>query len=566
MARIFVSTDTAQIVSFVAKISTGLIIPKLATLFSIYSTSTALILSYFGRFTNIFSVAQDVRWRPSIRSSHARAKSQHERIKGSTWLLFVIAIILASIAVIIDLVLFQFSERRTAFVTRRIDATFPINDTFLASAVGLLQVPGEIIASSNDTGIFSKKTFLSRDGGVYHTHSKEIRDFNILSGGFGKVSNSTLGNNFRCTSVITGLPYYSNQGVLPIQVKCFQDNGNDTRLEFDLNLPNSFGFAGNTIATYYQTDEGANYLFAEVIQREYMTLRTTSKFGGIRDLSLRLDSLFQDDYTVDYYRSNNSTLSNPPNNRKDMMARLQADAPVNINDPTALGSTILFSKDETLVRFDTQEVPTSHYALLFIKPDQGFFSSSGEAVYSVLSFDVRHLLIAGKEIRPNLIGLSNSTGSNPVKFPQSIQYTTVRTDDEIVLSTIQSPNSPEFVFAQDQINIVPGLVVCLMCGGFAVICVIIQTVYKFNRCKKLAFDIDLEIFHKALENCNTESWLLPAKMELSDDLVMSRYASQLSSASEVGLKWRDASEPVSLKNLISRHSTEELSRSFDRKS
>lgn len=92
MQKIFVNSDSTQLVAFVAKVVIGLKISQVASLISFSSNPKALIFIFFGSFGNLFALANNVRWYSSVQ----KHRSEKQSIRANSWFIVIVEISMAT--------------------------------------------------------------------------------------------------------------------------------------------------------------------------------------------------------------------------------------------------------------------------------------------------------------------------------------------------------------------------------------------------------------------------------------------------------------------------------------
>lgn len=561
MYQFFVNPYNAQIVSFVAKACVLTALSEMATLISYASTPKAFIFSYFTSFENMFTLLMDRRWRPSVRQHCTRRKA----IKSGTWITIIVAGLFCTVALLSDLLLFQFTARREQYRIKLTRHNFDFEDTTID--VGEMDYTLPNVLLSNETAIkeFGNMTYLSDDGGQYMKYDTEFLGLYVVDGPHHEVNitnniteysngvyaydgplhqyNITNGKRGVQRCVVTNMvdPPTAFWGLTPITVNCYVDEGPNVPKSIVNLVQTNAGYEGETMVTTFQSTKGAHYLFLNITHRTYEVLSAArlDNFKLTR-VENNLESL-----TASGYALNNAVINGLPIAPVEYQNKTAVDllqGSINSNKPYACTSghscyaTFLFSKMVTSYKYGTYPIHTRKYflcSLLYYTPDT-VESLNVDSEFATMSYNSRQFFVKAKTVKPSLIPgfYVDQYGQSPV----SMQIVTDRTDHEILLATLRSPNWPRSATPTEYQNAFPGFLVITTCTVFIVLSQLTQLVYRSSAHRRMPFDVNLEIYHKALENLNgLNAWHLTAKFELDDNIVMYQSKSQLSNAYTIGL-------------------------------
>lgn len=545
MQQFFVSADTAQFVSFAAKLVVGFTIPRIASLLTLISTPKALVFFFYGNFGNLAALVTDLRWFKPARNSRSKGKT----IYFSTWFTIVIAIITASAVLVTDLLLFQLADRKDGYKFKE-QKNVHWNFTDSLSEANY-PFPDVILSNGSSNKIFGDKIYMSNDNGRYMNYSVQQRVDFLVDGPQGNIDAKSLdpavNGTPRCTVTHEVTSLIATGGTMPVQVKCFFDNfvnmttsGNGG---IQIDTVWSEGMRGSKIASYYQTEEGANYLFVELVQRGYDFLQSSNKSTGIDMLQRKADSLVESGFEIEFAVAQGYV---PPlsNNTETMIDFAKfSEQRANATNATVATTVLLMSKTTLSYNYGRVPVYTKNYILITTIFTVGFFEHEGYGNYYSYSYNTRQYLVPNRSIRPNIIGVN----FKQLRSPQSVQISTDATDDEIFLATLVDPKQPIRVIPTVMIDIFPALVVVGVCGVFVLVSFFIILFAKRHANSGLSFDINLEVFHKAIENIDgLNAWYLPAKLERTSAISMSAGESLVSHSYEVGLVSKGISTGVDM--------------------
>lgn len=527
MVVLFMSADNAQLVSFAAKIVVGLLGARISALISYVSTPKALIFHFFGDFTNLFALANDLRWLPSARKHRTRTSHVH----FGSWITVIMAVALAAAVLVTDLLLFQLSARKNGYRFANTRDILHFTDTNFS--VGNISYAFPKVLRSNETAksVFGSNIYMTAENGQYMNYPQSQRLYYTVDGPEGIIAmNGNYSGTPRCTVAHSAIPANVLTGTSPVRIRCFFDgvtNGTNIIEE----TVNTIGLNGKTIVSFYETKEGANYLFVELIQRVYDHFQ--NKTGSIM-LQEKVEYFKKEGYTVVNAMINGHSvnLTNTTVSPFDVIE--QSIAQQKLKDENLIAvTTFLSCRTDLTFKFGKYPVYTKKYILWGTYLSTDFLDGEGLGNFYSYSYDTRQYLVKGKRLRDKIYGINTMEINNA---PMSAQYSTDRTDEEVVLSTLNSTRPPIQIVETELIDIFPGLIAIAICGLFVVMSVLICVFKGRSAPKGATFDVGLEVFHKGLGNLNgLNAWYLPAKMELADNLVMTSGVSLLSNHFTTGL-------------------------------
>lgn len=544
MYQYFVDPYNAQIVTFVAKACVLTALGEIASLISYASTPKALIFSFFSSFENIFAFALDKRLRPGVYKHRARST---RTVSLKSWLTVSIAVICCTAALLSDLLLFQFVASRQQFRVKITRKEFTFHDTTNMLGTVKQVLPSVLVSNSTADTVFGKSTYLSDDG-MYYTHRKihqearlgvevDTSSLNItedITRNGDNYTYMTVYGEFNLTQNQTGYPRCllinvvdpptAMWGLNPAAISCMVYNNESTASSIPNFRTNIDGSEGNTLATMYQTNEGANYMFLTLDHRSYDGLSSETDTYSVNRVEQNLDSLITSGYKLEVSNLNDVPIYASSNDSAFSLLKESLET----NDTWACNSTatycvgtFLFSKIVTTYEFGRTNHPiyTRKYFLCSLEFTADYFSTDGgSAVFSTMSYDIRHALVPGKQVIERYV---RRTMGYIGDTPLSLAILTDRTDHEVILSTLQSPNYPLIAIPSQFQNAFPAFVVIASCFLFVVVSQVVQLLYRRNYHRKLPFDVNLETYHKALENLNgLNAWNLSAKFELYGNVQM----------------------------------------------
>ena len=530
MLQLFVTSDTAQIVSFVAKIVVGLTIPQIASLISFMSTPKALIFFFFGDFGNLFALANDIRWYPSVRK-HRQRKHEVRFISVATVLL---AIVFCSAVLVTDLLLFQLSARKDGYQLKKTQTNLTFTDSYYPIGNSTFIYPSVMESNQTAQKVFGNNRYASNDGGVYKNYTTLQDYYYTIDGPQGDVpvSGNYTGDP-RCTVAHGVIPSNIANRVSPVRIRCYFDNVVHNSSNIHEETVNTLGFKGQKVASFYQTNEGANYLFVQLVQRVHDHLETYNGSNGVYLLETKVKGIEDAGYKLE-----NAILNivpvNMTNNTMNLKELIESSVSEALNNDYLMAyGNFLFSKTELTFKYGTIPMYTKKFILWDTYFSPTLLSGEGKGNIFSYSYDTRQYLVKGGKLRETLYGLHSALMT---RAPLSVQISTDLSDDEIVLASLQNPNYPLRVVETEMVNILPGVIVIAICGLFLVIAITINQFGRHNSNTHLPFDINLEIFHKSLDNLNgPNAWYLPAKLEGSKNIVMTKGVSLMSNKYAVGL-------------------------------
>lgn len=542
----YISYDNAQIVSFGAKIVVGCLVPQISSLISLVSTSNALTFFFFGDLRNLVALASDTRWYPSVRKHHSQSDHNSQSVHLKTWLLIVVALVVSSLVLLTDLLLFQLSDRTWDYKLKASYADFTITDSSHNAALSSVACPDVIYSNATAQEVFGDNTYASADGGYYNIYEESQRDVYLLDGPMG-VYNVTANSTgfYRCTVVHMVEFSLIRMGVSPVSINCFQDlyYTNTSLTSIPGTMVPSLGITGQKVVSFFQSDDGAHYLFVELVQRVSDHFHSYNETTGVDLLNSKMESLKNDGYVMKMSTSDQGVVDMTSNtlNETELMSR-NVNYSISQNKSYATTS-FLHSKTEVSYTYGMFKVYTKKFIYWGTNLEVTFFKHGGEGDFYSYSYNTRQLFIKNGTLRENLYGIY----SNGIKCPQSPQFSTDLSDDEIILATLKNPKSPKLVLEQEMVDVVPGMAVISLCGLFVMISTTIHIFHRRLGYKRLSFDIHLEIVHKALENLNpSKAWYLPAKLEATDNVVMTKGLSLVTNTYTLGLTTQSVSSGVEM--------------------
>lgn len=542
MKHLFVSADSAQFVSFAAKVVVGCLVPQMSSLFSFFSTPKALILYFFGNFGNLLALSNDMRWWPSVRQHRTRKST----ITLQTWLTVCLALSIAAAILVTDLLLFQLADRKEGYRFRPTSTNFTFDDVYYRLGSTRFIFPSVLNSNSSSSAqkVFGNNIYLSNDGGEYKNYTTEHRHAFLIDGPEGQIE---MEGNYTGTPRCT-VSHYTNSwevevALSPVGIRCFLDEYyiNSSDISIVEETANTLGISGKTIVSFFQTIEGANYLFVELVQRVSDFLESKAGTTGDDLLRKKIDGYASEGYTMEscvvdnlYVDMDNNTLT--PLELLELSLSLESNS-------SSGSAAFLYSKTVLTYKYGKYPMYTKQYILWGTFLGKNFFKTVGsQGNFFSFSYNTRQYLIKDRELRSDIYGLNTSEFTNA---PLSPQYSTDLTDDEVVLATIQDPNFPILVTEQEFIDIFPGLLVISICSLFIIVVSLFHQTYRRTGYKRLSFDVHLEIVHKGLESVNgLNAWYLPAKLEATDNMVMVKGLSLVSNTFTIGLAPKGTSSSV----------------------
>lgn len=565
MPQVFVSATTAQMAAFGARFAIAALVPQIATCLSSLDTPKALLFSFFSNFSNLFALANDVRWKQNA----SQTGKQDSSLKLGTLAMALLATAVAASVLLTDIALFQFSARTTGYklAPTKFSATFQDDTVDLGGHD--YEYPAVMLSPSASNDLFKDAVYVSNDGVKYMNYGTHQDGAVTVSGPEGKISLGDMtedgefvkfegpfgevkapGKNTgvpRCT-VMSRLAADGSEDNQPTRLHCMIGD-EYSKLKVDSEETLTVGFNGDKLVYFYQTTEGANYLFLELVHRDYYNL------GGLDTNSTAKLEASLDELSRDSYVTENVLINGEPvdlsENKKSNMDFVKAGA------ASAKGSyfqvQLLMSKNTLSYKFGVYPVYTKDYVLWSAQGNRHLIDGGAHGSYTSLNYKSRQALVEGKKIRSNLLGVSTD---GFVGAPVSAKISTHLTDDEVILSTLENPATPLMATELDLFNIFPSLVFSSACFLVFLCLVIFQYSYRKNSTSRTPFFIDLEIYHHMFDKLNGyETNNLPCKMESgSRDLVMTKGISLLSNEYVVGLAEK--------RNI---HSVEQMNRSKETK-
>lgn len=539
MYRIFLSPYNAQVVTLAAKVVVVQALGEICTIISYWSSSGAFIFTFFSSFENISALLTDMRWYPSVRKHRTATRTIHKK----TWAMMALAIALAGLALISDLLLFQFTAQKQTVDVQLTTKNFTFPDVTDRNS----SVPAVLISNATAQDTFHNKKYLSHDKGYYQKFSPYFRDGYIVDSGsnmmnvtaeIGQLDNngtfsfegpygtmnvtSSLNNTAlrgpeRCVVVHRLAGPTIIYGGTPVFVSCFVDQDEQQSPIPDL-LYDLLGTQGETITTFFQTAQGANYLFVNMIRRTFQNLDVTENSQALNQLRENLASLTQDGYHMEIANINDLFLTNSSHiSPLDLMSQYAPDCKDDLCVGVFLYSKLFTSKDSA-----NRVLYSRRYY------SAAFYYSTDTVILATMSYETRQKLVPNKKIRHNLVHtLYDFITSDGLSFtgdvPISNQIATDLSDDEIILATLENPAFPLRLVVKEYQNALPAFIVIFSCVLFILVSWTIQLIYRRNAHTHLPFDANLEMYHKALENINgLNAWNLSAKFELDTNVVMTR--------------------------------------------
>lgn len=532
--HIFVSADNAQIVAFVAKIVVGLTVPRVSAVVSYFSAPKALIFYFFGDFSNVFALANDMRWFPSVRKTRTRPANIH----AGTLITVVLACCMAAAVLVTDLLLFQLSERQEGFVFKPTDTPLVFHDLdYTQLGEDSIMVPEVLSSVSSANSELGSNLYIPGDKGQYMNYSFAPLNFSALDGPEGNIAWKSDAEGYsRCTVAHSVYPDNVWNGDMPAKLLCFYEKTFSNATNIWHKSVNTFGSDGQTIASWFQTAEGANYLFVEPLQRFTTLFQNENSTSGTEILKQMVDGFTAEGYSMVMALVDGSSV-NPaifPKEYSDPWFLIEDSVKqALLQDFIEAETILLFSKTETTLKYGRIPVHTKKNVLWGTALTRGFFNNTGSGNYYSYSYDTRQYLVKDKSIRSNLYGVSNTDIG---LAPQSVQFLTNRTDEEIILATLNSTTPPIQVVPTELLDIFPGVVVVAICGAFVICSLLFSFVARLPGGKDIVFDVNLEVYHKGLSNLDcSNAGSIPAKFESTDNLVMTRGTNLMTNALNVGL-------------------------------
>lgn len=543
MQQFFVTADAAQFVSFAAKVVVGFTVPRTASLLSFFSTPKALIFYFFGDFGNLFALATDSRWWPSVRKHRTPRKS----VEFGSWTTVLMALLVASAVLITDLLLFQLAPRKDGYRFKLTNQNFTFTDAKYHLGSNNFTYPEVLLSNVSARQVFGNKVYVANDAYTYMNYKTQQDFFYTVDGPRGEIKINNLHNNTgvpRCTVAHAVIPWNVQVAASPVRIRCFFDYGSTNQTDIIEETTNTLGFNGNTIVSYYQTKEGANYLFVELVKRAYDHLETFNGTSGDDILSTKVANLEADGYTIENVL-NNGVVIDMANNTLSTIDLIRQSVQVAAKQDFVLGtSTFLFSKTELSFRYGRTPVYTKKFILWGTYLGVDFFEGRDQGNFYSYSYDTRQMLIPNGQLRGDLYGMNTTEF---IYAPLSVQFSTDRTDDEVVLATLQDPELPLQVIPTEMIDIFPGLIVIGICGVYVLTASLCHLLIGRKANKKFSFEVSLEVYHKALDNINgLNAWYIPAKLEGTNNVAMQKGVSLISNQFTIGLASKGTSTGIAM--------------------
>lgn len=535
MQQYFVSANTAQIASFAAKVVVGLTVPQLASLISFFSTPKALVFFFFGDFESISSLLFDIRWLPSVRKY--RSKDKH--ITSGTWITVFLALAFAAAVLVTDLLLFQLAARKDGYTFKHTTTELNFTDSTVQLGEGLYAYPDVLDSNSSAQAVFGNNVYASNDGGLYMDYKTSQRADFTMDGPQGEIkAEGEISGIPRCTVVHEVTSLNVRGASSPVMVKCFFDTPETRGSGIFYDSIATYGTNGQKIVSFFETKEGANYLFVEAVQRVYEHVQTFNGTSGVDVLNNKIKGFADEGYVMENAIIQGRAI-NITNNTKSVMELIKQAGDQALSNNFIFGTTaFLHSKTDLSYKFGKYPVYTKKFIIWGTFLGVDFFDGEGQGNYYSYSYDTRQYFVKDRGIRDGLIGL-NVTGM--IFAPQSPQFSTDRTDDEIVLATLGEPNPPLLVIDTEMIDIFPALIVIGICGFFVICANIAHFVGRSKIDKGQSFDVYRETLVRALHNLTGfNAWLIPAKLEKTDHIVMTRGISSATNKYQVGLVKRSS--------------------------
>lgn len=551
--HVFVSANNAQFVAFAAKIIVGLTVPRIAAMLSYVSPPKAFLFYFFGAFSNLFALANDVRWLPSARKYRTRSID----LKPSTYFTVIMAVAIAAAVLVTDLLLFQLSPKDQGFVLKPTTRPLKFSDQNYTLGNSVYQFPEVLGSNASASQVFSNKIYIPGDVGRYMNYPLSQRRYFTLDGPKGDIDLAgAVEGEPRCTVAHSVTPQNVVEAGLPIRIRCFVDNlrANNTNLIEE--TVNTLGFNGQTVASWYQTKEGANYLFVDVIQRVYDHFESYNGTSGAELLKQKIDGFNTEGYKMVNALTNGLSvnLDNATDEFSDPWFLIEHAAELARVNSLLLGvTTFLFEKTELTHKYGAYPMYTKKYIICGTYLQTGFLNNSGQGNFYSYSYDTRQYFLKGQKLRNTLYGLNTVEINNA---PLSAQFSTDRTDEEVILATLDSTTPPIEVIPTEMLDIFPGIVVIGICGLFILFSLLYGLIVRLVGVRAMSFDVNLEAFHKALDNLNgLHAWYLPAKFELADNVVMTRGTNLMTNTFNVGLASKASGSDRNSISLVSVNST-----------
>lgn len=472
-------------------------------------------------------------------------RSPRKSVHVGSWTTIFMAFLVASAVLTTDLLLFQLAPRKDGYRFKLTNQNFTFPEGKYHLGGNNFTYPEVLLSNDTARQVFGNKIYVSNDAYTYMNYKTQQNLYYTIDGPKGEIS---LTNNYtgipRCTVAHAVIPWNVQVAASPVRVRCFFDFGSTNKTDIIEETANTLGFNGNTIVSYYQTKEGANYLFVELVQRAYDHLETFNGTSGDELLSLKVASLEAEGYTIENVLSNGVVINMANNtlSAMDLIIRSVEDAS---SKKFILGtSTFLFSKTELSYRYGRTPVYTKKFILWGTYLGVNFFEGKDQGNFYSYSYDTRQMLIPNAKLHEDLYGMNTTEF---IHAPLSVQFSTDRTDDEVVLATLQNPESPLQVVPTEMIDIFPGLIVIGICGIYVLTASFCHLLVGRKANKNLSFEVNLEVFHKALDNINgLNAWYIPAKLEGTDKVAMQQGVSLISNQFTIGLTSRGISTGIAM--------------------
>lgn len=530
MQQYFVSANTAQIASFAAKIVVGLTVPQLASLISFFSTPKALIFFFFGDFESISSLVFDIRWFPFVRKY--RSKDKHLTL--GTWATVLLALTFASAVLVTDLLLFQLAARKDGYTFKHTTTKLNFSDANVQLGRGFYAYPNVLDSNSSAQAVFGNNVYASNNGGMYMNYKTSQKADFTMDGPEGLIkAEGEISGIPRCTVVHEVTSLNVRGASSPVMVKCFFDSPETKGSGIFYDSIATYGTTGQKTVSFFETKEGANYLFVEAVQRVYDYVQTFNGTSGVDVLNNKIKGFTEEGYVMENAIIQGRAI-NLANNTKSVMDLIKQAGNQALSNNFIFGTTaFLHSKTDLSYKYGKYPVYTKKFIIWGTFLGVDFFDGEGQGNYYSYSYDTRQYFVKDKGIRDGLIGL-NVTGM--IFAPQSPQFSTDRTDDEIVLATLGDPNPPLVVIDTEMIDIFPALIVIGICSVFVICANIANFVGRSKIYKGQSFDVSRETLVRALHSLTGfNAWLIPAKLEMTDHIVMTQGISTATNKYQVRL-------------------------------
>lgn len=489
-----------------------------------------------------------MRWYPSVQKYRSRNKS----VSGSSWITVIIAVSMCVAVLVTDLLLFQLPDRKADFKFKQTDKNFYFTDGVYTQGSAKYYFPEVLRSNQTAEKIFGKNIYISNDQGRYVNYSTYPEYLHTVDGP--KYDPANYGTP-QCT--VSHLIVDSNArfGFCPVRVRCFLDANNSEVQPFDKDeLDHTIGVTERTITTFFQTNKGANYLFVKLVKRTFDNFKADNGNTSIKNLEALIKGVSEEGYKLKAVTMNFSPFNLTKNTEpidimkiaqvnRNLDLKSQTDQQSRLNFEKIAACMFLYSKTEITYKHGKIPVYTKKFVLWSTYFQLEFFNGTGNGTLYSNSYNTRQYFVKGGKLRESIYGRNLTNLKN---VPISAQIRTDRTDDKVVLATLENPNHPLQVIDTEMVDIFPGVIVIGICGLLLLSAMVTRKLVNRDSNRKLLFDVNLEVLHKALENLNgLNAWYLPAKLEQTKGITMTKGVSLMSSLFSIGLVCKESGDDES---------------------